>query len=178
MDSNKWYIAVVELLSGIWLLWPYGLLSTKLLCPWDFPGKNLGEEWVYISLSRGSSLPKDWIHAFCISGVDEQIFYHCATWEDLTNGIDDLICKTEIKLRRTYIQIPRGKEGWGELRDWDWGIYTNDAMYKIDNRYWEPIVQLRELLPNALWWPKWEANSQTRTYRYTHSWFTLLYSRN
>ena len=21
---------------------PYGLLTTRLLCPWDFPGKNIG----------------------------------------------------------------------------------------------------------------------------------------
>ena len=24
------------------LLWPQGLSSTRLLCPWDFPGKNTG----------------------------------------------------------------------------------------------------------------------------------------
>ena len=29
-----------------------------ILCPWDFPGKIL--EWVAISLSRGSSQPRDW----------------------------------------------------------------------------------------------------------------------
>ena len=23
-------------------LWPYGLLPTRLICPWDFPGKNTG----------------------------------------------------------------------------------------------------------------------------------------
>ena len=24
------------------LLWPHGLLPARLLCPWDFPGKNIG----------------------------------------------------------------------------------------------------------------------------------------
>ena len=31
---------------------------TRLLCPWDSPGKIL--EWVVISFSRGSSQPRDW----------------------------------------------------------------------------------------------------------------------
>ena len=30
------------LLSCIWLLRPHGLKPTRLLCPWDFPGKNMG----------------------------------------------------------------------------------------------------------------------------------------
>ena len=29
-----------------------GLWPTRLLCPWDFPGKNM--EWFAISFSRGS----------------------------------------------------------------------------------------------------------------------------
>ena len=28
--------------SHVWLLQPYGLLPTRLLCPWDSPGKNTG----------------------------------------------------------------------------------------------------------------------------------------
>ena len=38
------------------LLQPHGLLPTRLLCPWDFPGRIL--EWFAISFSRGSSQPK------------------------------------------------------------------------------------------------------------------------
>ena len=33
-------------------------------------------------------------------------------------------------------------------------------------------------LLSALWWPKWERNPIKRGHMYTHSWFTLLYSRN
>ena len=33
---------VVELLSRVRLLWPHGLQPARLLCPWDFPGKNTG----------------------------------------------------------------------------------------------------------------------------------------
>ena len=35
-------------------------------------------EWVAISSSRGSSLPRDQTHVSCIG---RQVLYHCATWE-------------------------------------------------------------------------------------------------
>ena len=35
-----------------------------------------------------------------------------------------------------------GKEGWGELSDWGWHLYT--TVYKTDKQ-WELTVQLREL---------------------------------
>ena len=40
-------------------------VAHRLLCPWDFPGKNtrLGA----ISFSRESSLPRDWTHVFCLA---------------------------------------------------------------------------------------------------------------
>ena len=45
-------------------LWPLGLLSFRLLCPLDFPGKNAGVGC--ISCFRVSSQPRDWTY---ISGV-------------------------------------------------------------------------------------------------------------
>ena len=38
-------------------LWLHGLQPTRLLCPWDSPGKNTGVG--SISFSRGSSRPRD-----------------------------------------------------------------------------------------------------------------------
>ena len=38
-------------------LWPCGPLPARLLCQWDFPGKNT--EWIAIPFSRGSSQPRD-----------------------------------------------------------------------------------------------------------------------
>ena len=35
-------VVAVYLLSHVWLLWPHGLSPTRLLCPWDFSGKNTG----------------------------------------------------------------------------------------------------------------------------------------
>ena len=43
-----------------------GLQPTRLLCPWDFPGKNT--EWVAISFSRGSSQPRDRTQVSCTAG--------------------------------------------------------------------------------------------------------------
>ena len=39
--SNAWKWKVkVKLLSRVQPLWPHGLQPTRLLCPWDFPGKS------------------------------------------------------------------------------------------------------------------------------------------
>ena len=62
------------------VLWPHGLQSARLLCPWDFPGKNTGVGC--ISYPRGYSRPRvrtrvSWV--FCIG---TGILYHSATWED------------------------------------------------------------------------------------------------
>ena len=39
-------------------LQPYGLYSARFLCPWDFPGKNIGVGR-HSLLSRGSPWPRD-----------------------------------------------------------------------------------------------------------------------
>ena len=47
-------------------LQPRELWPSRLLCPWDSPGKNTG--WVAILFSRGSSQPRDQTPASCIVG--------------------------------------------------------------------------------------------------------------
>ena len=47
-------------------LWPPGLQSSRLLCPWDFPGKNTGV--VVIAFSKRSSWPRDQTWVSCIAG--------------------------------------------------------------------------------------------------------------
>ena len=60
-------------------LWPHGLQTARLLCPWDFPGKNpgviLGEATPF---SRGYSWPRDWT---CVSCIARRIFNHWVTWK-------------------------------------------------------------------------------------------------
>ena len=47
-------------------LWPHGLLPARLLCPWNFPGKNTGVGCHFFS--RESSPPRDWTWVSCIAG--------------------------------------------------------------------------------------------------------------
>ena len=47
-------------------LQPHRLQPARLLCPWDYPGKNI--EWVAIPFSRGSSEPRDRTLVSCIAG--------------------------------------------------------------------------------------------------------------
>ena len=51
--------------------------SSKILRPWDFPGKNM--EWVAISFSRGSSRPRNRTQVSCTVG---RFFTNWATREE------------------------------------------------------------------------------------------------
>ena len=90
--------------SHLTLCYPHGLQPARLLCPWDFPGKNTGVgchfllqgifpiqgsnpclqarilEWVAISSSRVSSQSRD---QTCVSYIGRQILDHCPSWEAL-----------------------------------------------------------------------------------------------
>ena len=58
-------------------LQPHGLQPTRLLCPWDSPGKNTGVGCQFLLLlDLGIKLAISFVS--CIGG---QIFYHCAIWE-------------------------------------------------------------------------------------------------
>ena len=48
------------------LLWPHGLYPDRLLCPWDFPGKNTGVGCHF--LFKGSSQLRDWTCISCLAG--------------------------------------------------------------------------------------------------------------
>ena len=56
-------------------LQPYGLQPIRLLCPWDYPGKNTGVGCPF--LSRGSSQPRDRTKVSCTSCIGRWILYHC-----------------------------------------------------------------------------------------------------
>ena len=72
----RWNSWCSQLHSGVQLSvapWPPG--SSRLLCPWNFPGKNT--RLACHSYSRGSSWPRDWS---CVSCTGRWIVYHSATW--------------------------------------------------------------------------------------------------
>ena len=62
-------------------LQPHGL-SARLLCPWNFPGKNTGIGCHF--LLRWIFQPRDQTHVSCISCIGRQIFYDCTIWEART----------------------------------------------------------------------------------------------
>ena len=60
------FLSLLFSLKSCLTLQPNGMQPTRLLCPWNIPGKNTG--WVSISFSRGSSHPRDQIHVSCLAG--------------------------------------------------------------------------------------------------------------
>ena len=58
---------------------PHGLYLTRLLRPWNFPGRNTGAGCRF--LPKGSSRPRDLTHGSCISCIGRCLFYHWAVWE-------------------------------------------------------------------------------------------------
>ena len=64
-------------LSRVWLLWRHGRSPTKLLCPWDFPGKNPGVGWhfllqIFVAQESNPHL----LHWQADSLPPETFFYH------------------------------------------------------------------------------------------------------
>ena len=57
---------------------PHGLQPTRLLYPWDSPGKNTGV--VAITFSRGSSQHRDRARVSYVSCAGRQALYHQPTW--------------------------------------------------------------------------------------------------
>ena len=66
-----------QLLSCVDSLWPHGLLPTRLLCPWHFPGKNTG---VGCHVLLQEIFPIQWpnSHLLCLSHwqADSLPLYH------------------------------------------------------------------------------------------------------
>ena len=56
-------------------LWPHRLQPTRLRCPWNSPGKNIGVGSPIFS-PRESSKPRNWNQVSCITGNHMQILYH------------------------------------------------------------------------------------------------------
>ena len=78
MDVMHSYCCLVTK-SCLTLLRPHELKPVRLLCPWDFPGKNT---WVGCHfLLRGISPPRDQTHIPCVSCIGRRILYHWASKE-------------------------------------------------------------------------------------------------
>ena len=58
MHRYCWYWCCLVTKSCLTLLWPQGLQPTRLLCPWDFPGKNIGMDCHF--LLQGIFWSRNW----------------------------------------------------------------------------------------------------------------------
>ena len=66
--------------SRVWLpLWPYDPQPTRLLCPWDAPGRNM--QWDAVLTSRSSSPPRDWAHISSVCCLGRRLFTTSSTQE-------------------------------------------------------------------------------------------------
>ena len=86
MTARQLLAGLTEACAGEWVLHARSLRSRPTLCdpvdrrparllrPWDFSRQE--HEWVAVSSSRGSSLPRDWTCVFHISCIGRQVLYH------------------------------------------------------------------------------------------------------
>ena len=67
------------MLSQVRLLRPHGLQTTRFLCPWDFPGKNIGAGCI----SHSKDLPDPGIEPSSLESpaLAGGFFTTSATWE-------------------------------------------------------------------------------------------------
>ena len=65
--------------------WTHGLSTPRLLCPCNFPSKNIGVGCHF--LLQGIFLTREWTQVSCISFIGRQILYHWATWESPKEAI-------------------------------------------------------------------------------------------
>ena len=61
-------------------LWPHGLQPTRLLCPWDFPGKNTGASCHFLLQGILLIQASNPVSRVSVSCVGRWILYHYATW--------------------------------------------------------------------------------------------------
>ena len=85
----------------------HGLKSARLLCTWDFPGKNM--EWITILFSRRPSRPRDQTQISCTIG---RFFSISATRPALLEMLRDIFKKKENNIGQKLGSTKRMEEHW------------------------------------------------------------------
>ena len=114
------------------LLWPHGLQPARLLCPWDFPGQNIGVGCHFLLQetfwTKGSNL-----HLL----LDRWILHHCTIWEakyhstmllsfpQLPRFPNALICSPRRNLKKYKIIISTKL----------WKVLYLSSKYKINKKW-------------------------------------------
>ena len=79
--TTRWVAGIKVLISYVWL---FATPPTRFLCPWGFPGKNIGVGCHSLLHSR----PKDWTQVSCVAG---RFFNVWATREIQDEWVHDII---------------------------------------------------------------------------------------
>ena len=116
----------------------HGLYSTRLLCPWDFPGKNI--EMGCHFLLQGIFPTQGWnLHLLRL--LHWQVDYlHCTTWEVWETwvqsfGQEDSLLK---EIEPTPIFLPGKSHGQRSLVSYSpWGSKELDMTEQLNNLYKE-----------------------------------------
>ena len=80
--GERWYVCVCSVMSNS--LKAHGLQHDKLLCPWDFPGKNTGMSWHF--LLQGIFLTQELNQSLASPALAGRFFTTHATWEAQRDG--------------------------------------------------------------------------------------------
>ena len=115
-------------------------------------------EWATISSSRGSSQPKDWT---CISCIDRQILYHCATWEAQVNVRVVLVTQSCLTLCNPMDCGPPGSSVHGILqaRILEWvAIPFSRGSFRPRDRTWVSFIAGRFFTVWATGKPRYNEN--------------------
>ena len=92
--------ACVHCFSSVWLCATRGLQPARLLCPWDFPGKNTG---VGLPFPPPGHLPDPGIKlvSACVSCISGRFFYPVSHWKAPREGVLECKCPLKLFLSRT-----------------------------------------------------------------------------
>ena len=170
-------------------LWPRGLQPTRLLCPWDFSGKNTGVGCPF--LSRGSSRPGDHTRVSCTAGRfftteplgkpsqghRRGLFTRLNLSYPLLSGCSSLL-SASLNFQSLRSFTPMGSEAsWpkaGKPDGWayrTWGLDSDARLGKSAEAAPPILVRVVWLIP-GIWGRKWKGSRAQRNYPIA-PWFLL-----
>ena len=131
-NGKRWSVSLrtrarAQLLSPVFdCLWPHGLQLTRLLCPWDFPGKNtrLDCHFLFLGIFQTQGLNSNLL-------CGRQLLYHWATREAPLR-----IREMQIKAIRGYHLIPKRRVTVK---------IKNLKKKKTENKYWQRCGEIEPL---------------------------------
>ena len=117
VDLHKTCVCACSVMSNS--LQPHGLQPARLLCPWNFPGKNTGMGCRFL-------LPRIFWrrNQTCISCIGRQILYHWATWEAI-GGLGPVLNKIDQRKQETLLDFKMHCVAGQHISSWHAGHWQH-----------------------------------------------------